>query len=144
MVSDRICWPNWRELPFNKQGKYHLSTAQRRDQPGGDDTMTGVIRSPVFRLGGPAISFLVGGGAGPNTYVALCTLDGKEVLKAGGTHSPILRRVRWDVKPLQGQKVFLQIVDRADRDWGHVTFDDFSTEGQLDDKARPGGSPDRS
>jgi hypothetical protein len=95
--------------------------------------MTGVIQSPVFVLEGPAVSFLVGGGTGPETYVALCTPDGKEHLKAHGTGSPILKRVRWDATPLVGQRLFLRVVDRKERNWGHVTFDDFSAEGRSED-----------
>ena len=55
----------------------------------------------------------------------------QEVLRAGGTNSPVLRRVRWDVSPWIGKQVFLRIVDRKTRSWAHVTFDDFSVDGQL-------------
>ncbi len=130
-VSDRKSLPRWTHLPFNKQGKYHLSTAECRGDRLADDTMTGVIRSPEFVLAGDAISFLVGGGDGPETYVALCTADGKELMRAGGTNGPLLRRIRWDIGSHIGQKVFLRIVDRKKRDWGHVTFDDFSAEGRV-------------
>jgi hypothetical protein len=97
-----------------------------------DDAMTGVVESPRFVIRGKAASFLIGGGDSPQTYVALCTADGKEVLRAGGTNSPVLRRVRWDVSPWIGQEVFLRVVDRKTRFWGHVTFDDFSVDGQLE------------
>ncbi len=91
--------------------------------------MTGVIESPRFVLEGKAMSFLVGGGKHPDTYVALCAADGKEVLRAGGTNSPILRRVTWDVSAYQGEEVFLRVVDRREKTWAHITFDDFSAEG---------------
>jgi len=132
IVSDRTSFPNWPHLPFNKQGKYHLTTADRRDRLNGDDTMTGVIRSPTFVLEGPAMTFLVGGGAGQGTHVALCDTDGKELLTACGNAGPILKRVRWNVKPFVGQRLFLQIVDKATGGWGHVTFDDFSAEGKIE------------
>ncbi len=45
-------------------------------------TMIGVVESPVFVLEGPDISFLIGGGQADTVYAALCTGDGKEVLKA--------------------------------------------------------------
>lgn len=123
---------------YNKQGRYFLSTLERakskagRHTRRGNDAQTGVIESPVFVLRGEAASFLVGGGAHPNTYVALCTADGKEVLRASGRSSEIMRRVKWDTRKYVGRRVFLRVVDRNRGPWGHVTFDDFSTEGAVD------------
>ncbi len=131
VVSDLKSLPRWEHVPFNKQGRYHLSTVERSGSRPGDDTMTGVIQSPTFVLKGKAMSFLVGGGDGPQTYVALCTVDGKEVMRAGGKNRPVMRRVNWDVSPYVGQRVCLRIVDRKRRVWAHVTFDDFSAEGVV-------------
>ncbi len=131
VVSDLESLPRWKHMPFNKQGKYHVSTVERSGGRDGDDTMTGVIQSPTFVLRGRAMSFLVGGGDSPQTYVALCTDDGKELMRAGGTNGPMLRRVNWDVSAYVGQKVYLRIVDRKQRHWAHITFDDFSTEGAV-------------
>ena len=72
---------------------------------------------------------LVGGGKHPDTYVALCTADGKEVLRASGSNSLVLQRIIWDVTPYQGDEVFLRVVDRREKKWAHITFDDFSAEG---------------
>ncbi len=76
------------------------------------------------------MSFLVGGGAHDDTYVALCA-DGGEVLRAGGSNGPIMLRVTWDVRAYQGKEVFLRVVDRRKKSWAHITFDDFSAEGRL-------------
>jgi arylsulfatase len=130
VVSDRPALPGWPSVPFNHEGKCHLSTLERSDGPP-DDAMTGVIESPRFLVKGDKMTFLVGGGDGPETYVALVTPDGQEVLKAGGTNSPVMRRVTWDVAAWAGQVVFLRVVDRKQRGWAHITFDDFSTEGEL-------------
>jgi hypothetical protein len=46
-----------------------------------------------------------------------------------------MRRVIWNVRPFNGRQVFLRIVDQQTGSWGHLTFDDFSTEGEL----LPGG-----
>jgi hypothetical protein len=46
---------------YNKEGKYFLSTLEAADGSM-DITQTAVIKSPVFVLEGPAISFLIGGG----------------------------------------------------------------------------------
>ncbi len=130
VVSDRPALPMWTDVPFNKQGKYHLSTVERKSG-GGVDAMTGTIESPRFVLRGKAMSFLVGGGDSDQTYVALCTLSGKQLMQAGGTNSPVMRRVRWDVSRYVGQTLLLRIVDRKQKSWAHITFDDFSTDGQL-------------
>jgi hypothetical protein len=127
LVSDRTSLPRWKDMPFNKQGKYHLSTVETKDDA--TDKMTGVIQSPRFRLEGGRMSFLVGGGNDERTYVALCTANGKEVLRTGGPQGPFFRRIRWDVGEWKGQEVFLRIVDRKTAGWGQITFDDFSAEG---------------
>ena len=130
LVSRHVSLPRWTDRPFAKQGKYHLSTVECSDTHRGDDTMTGVLRSPAFLLQGPKMSFLVGGGNGPATYVALCTADGKELLRAGGTNGPQMQRINWDVSRHKGQELHLKIVDQKKSNWGHLTFDDFSAEGE--------------
>ena len=92
-------------------------------------------RSPVFLLSGPAMSFLVGGGNHPDTFVALCTLDGEEVLTAHGINDQVMQRVKWDAPNLVGQRVYLRIVDGNTGGWGHVTFDDFTAQGTIDPAA---------
>lgn len=134
-VSDRDVFHNvYAEIPenrYNKQGRYYLSTVERPTGPS-NDQMTGVLESPVFVLNGPTMSFLVGGGTADNVYLALCTLDGKEVLKTRGRQTEIMHRVEWSAPQLVGQRVFLRIVDANTDGWGHVTFDDFSAQGSFD------------
>ena len=93
-VSDRTVFHNvYPEIPqnrYNKQGRFYLSTVERKTGPS-NDQMTGVIESPVFVLDGPAMSFLVGGGQAENVYVALCTLDGQEILKTRGRQTEIMQ-----------------------------------------------------
>ena len=136
-VSDRAVFHNtYPEIPhnrYNKQGRFHLSTVERKTGPS-NDQMTGVIESPVFILEGPTMSFLVGGGQAENVYVALCRLDGQEVLKARGRQTEIMRRVEWSAPQLVGQRVFLRVVDANTDGWGHVTFDDFTASGRDDVK----------
>ena len=126
---------------YNKQGRYFLTTLERtplgegRYTQRGNDQQTGVVESPVFVLAGAAAAFLVGGGAHATTYVALCTEDGKEVLRAAGRNSEIMQRVTWDTRKYVGKRMFLRVVDRHTGGWGHVTFDDFSTDGRIDPNA---------
>ncbi len=55
-----------------------------------------------------AIALLVGGGSHDNTYVALCTDDGTEVLHARGKNTEVFQRVNWDASELVGRRVFLK------------------------------------
>lgn len=133
LVCDWKALPNWTDVPFNKEGCWHLSTLATREGP--VDAMMGVIESPVLILKGPKMSFLVGGGNHDLTHVALCTTEGKELMRAGGTNSPVLRRVEWDVSRHAGTRVVVRLVDRKTAGWAHLTFDDFSTEGEVDQAA---------
>jgi len=119
---------------YNKQGTYFLSTLET-PQNTPSDKFSGIIESPVFTLNAPEISLLVGGGRHGDTYVALCTLDGREVLKAQGTNAESMRRIKWDAKDLVGKPVFVRVADRNTGGWGHITFDDFSASGRIDPEA---------
>ena len=133
LVCRREFFFNRPTVPYNKQGQCYLSTLERDGRS--TDPMVGAIESPVFVLRGETASLLVGGGSHADTYVALCTEDGREVLYARGKNDETLQRVRWDVGKLAGQRVFLRVVDRNTGGWGHVTFDDFTAEGEIDAQA---------
>ncbi len=45
IVSDRKSLPQWKDVPYNKQGKYYLSTVDTEDSA--TNKMTGVIKSLV-------------------------------------------------------------------------------------------------
>ncbi len=130
-VTNRKQLPNHPGQPFNKQGEFFLFTGNHRDQQRGNDSLTGVLESPVFVLKGDRMSFLVGGGSGKDTYVALCDDQGRELMKAHGKNGPALHRVTWNVAPHRGSRLKLRLVDRSQGGWGHVTFDDFSCEGDV-------------
>jgi len=130
--SDRATFHNRRTTPYNKQGTYYLSTVEQQPGMRSNDRMTGVAESPVFVLAGAEMTMLVGGGNYRGAYVALCTLDGAEVLTARGRQTETMFRVTWKAPKLVGKRVFLRIVDRETRGWGHVTFDDFTARGTID------------
>src|SRR5512137_1764812 len=102
LISDRAEYHNaYPEKKYNKQGRYYLSTVEQRPGQPSNDRMTGVVESPVFVLTGPELSMLVGSGTQPGTYVALCTLDGQEVLLARGkAQTEIMQRVLWNAPQL--------------------------------------------
>ncbi len=138
LVSDRAEFHN--RYPgvsnrYNKEGEYYLSTVEQQPGKPSADRMTGVVESPVFVLCDGAMTFLMGGGKGEDTYVTLCTLDGKEVVRARGRNAEIMHRVEWNVPELVGRAVFIRIVDRSSGGWGHITFDDFTARGRLDERA---------
>ncbi len=132
-VCDRAVFHNTGQ-PYNKQGRYFLSTLEQTDaRP--SDGFTGIAQSPVFVLMGPQVSFLVGGGSHRATYVALCTADGSEVARARGKDTETMQRIEWTLPELVGKQVFVRIVDGHRGGWGHVTFDDFTAVGVPDEAA---------
>ena len=118
----------------SRQGKCHLTTLDNAND-GPNDAQQGVIDSPVFLLDAPELSFLVGGGSHADTYVALCTIDGKEQVKASGKGGETMCRVQWTLPELLGKPVFLRVVDGNTGGWGHVTLDDVVATGCLDAEA---------
>jgi hypothetical protein len=116
---------------YSKEGKYFLSTLESpKYKP--DDRYTGIVLSPVFVLAGPEISLMVGGGNHEVTYVALCTLDGKEHQQARGNNAQKMAQRTWRVPDLVGKKVYLKVADHYATGWGHVTLDDVKAKGTLD------------
>ncbi|NQT41440.1 MAG: PD40 domain-containing protein [Planctomycetes bacterium] len=134
-ISDRPTYHNFRDRKYNKQGKYYFSTVEQQPGKPSSDKMTGVAESPVFTLAAAEMTMLVGGGDFRESYVALCTLDGKQWFQARGRTIEEMVRVTWNAPELVGKKVFLKIVDGNTQGWGHVTFDDFTARGKIDAEA---------
>jgi len=134
LVCDKKTFRNRPQEQYNKQGTYFLTSLELTNGSG-NDGMTGVVESPVFVLDGPEMSFLVGGGQHPETYVALCTPDGKEAAQARGRQTETMFRVTWKMPELVGKPVFLRLHDNRQGGWGHITFDDFTAAGRIDPEA---------
>jgi len=130
LITERSECRNRPGEKLNKQGRYFLSTIEKPDGSY-DDSFTGRLISPVFKLKGPKITLLVGGGGHPNTYVALCTMDAKEVLLARGSFDEHFNEITWDAKDYVGKNVFLMVVDEVNGSWGHVTLDDIQADGDI-------------
>lgn len=117
---------------YNKQGEYYLTTLEpSADAVKGQDEQTGVIISPLFVPEAGTMTFRIGGGRGSSTYVALCTLDGKEVEIASGINDQVMQRAEWDLTPYVGQRLFLKVVDNSTTGWGHITVDDFQFDAKV-------------
>lgn len=142
VVTDVANYHNGGTPYASRQGKRHLSTLEDpQNQP--NDPYVGVIESPVVELTGPQVTCLVGGGNHADTYIALCTLDGKVVQKASGQADEILRRTTWNVPELVGKKVFLRVVDSNTGAWGHLDVDDVTLVGKIDAAATKARFGDR-
>ena len=119
-------------VEFNKQGKHYLTTLETSaTKDTRTDAQTGVVISPKFIPRAGTMTFRVGGGAGPKTYVALCTEGGAEVQRANGANGHLMQKASWDLTPYEGKKMFLKVVDQSTGGWGHITVDHFEFDGEV-------------
>jgi len=86
------------------------------------DQSTGTLTSPPFEISAGYLSFLIGGGAHPETRVDLL-VDGKAVRTARGQEMERLTWKSWDVRDLSGKTAQIQVVDKHKGGWGHINFD---------------------
>jgi putative membrane-bound dehydrogenase-like protein len=109
------------DMKSQHQGDYWIGGYERNgDQP------QGTLTSVTFKVTHPWASFLVGGGAWPETCVELVRNDTKEVIsRTSGIDEENLRRVAVDLTAHQGKEIFIRLVDRRSGHWGHINFDDF-------------------
>jgi len=129
-VVDHSALPKHPDRPLHQQGQHHLSTLW--DAAGAaSDALLAELESPRFRLQGPRMSFLIGGGGSERTSVNLCTLAGEVVRRATGGECPEMSRVHWEVPEQVGEVLYLRLTDASTGRWGHVTLDDVSIEGRL-------------
>jgi hypothetical protein len=117
---------------YNKQGDHYLSTLETSaTAERGSDQQTGVIVSPLFIPKGGEMTFRVGGGGGPDTYVALCQANGTEVQTARGVNNQLMQKVSWALAPYVSKKMFIKIVDASTDGWGHTTADNFQFDAEV-------------
>jgi putative membrane-bound dehydrogenase-like protein len=109
------------DMKSQHQGQYWIGGYERLG-----DKPEGTLTSVPFKVTHPWASFLIGGGASPETCVELVRADTKEVFsRTSGLEEENMRRVAIDLKALQGKEIFIRIVDHHTGGWGHVNFDDF-------------------
>ena len=120
---------------YNKQGEHYLTTLEASaNAEKGQDAQTGVIVSPLFVPEAGKMSFRVGGGDGPDVYIALCTADGAEVQFARGIRNQVMQEREWDLTPYAGKKMFIKVVDQSKGGWGHITVDDIQFDARVLDE----------
>lgn len=118
--------------PFTNSTRSQFSPPQRHfigtaELPGRtfDDDLTGVIRSPEFRIEHERyVVYVSGGNDSRSLYVALVDAEtGKEfVRKTNATDSNQLQPHTIDTSSAVGRRAFLRIVDKATGSWGHINF----------------------
>lgn len=89
----------------------------------GGNTSTGTLTSPRFVIEQPFLNFQIGGGNWAGQACLNLVVDGQVVRTATGSDSEQLRWTSWDVSELVGDSAYLQVVDRATGEWGHVLVD---------------------
>jgi len=124
-------------VPYDKHGKYYLTTLESTANAAPTDDTICIIESPVFIMSGNEVKLLVGGGRRPNTYVGLCPLlddgsVGEPVRKAQGKNTQTLEEITWQTDDLIGKPCVLQVVDLETGPWAHLRMDHFRTEGNID------------
>lgn len=118
---------NFAEFPMRPlRGNYGTGSAPligtcENGRGGYDDTYTGTIVSPSFLVTKSSIRLLVGGGSGEGVRVELVRESSGEVLytERGHDRERMDERI-WDVSKLQGETLFVRIVDMETLGWGHI------------------------
>lgn len=114
-------FPRRNDMHSNHQGQFWIGGFEVK----GDDGV-GTLSSAAFEVSHPWASFLVAGGAWPDTRVELVQADSQEVFfKVSGHESETLEPVVVDLKAELGKSILIRLVDERKGPWGHVNFDNF-------------------
>ncbi|MHC4214232.1 MAG: DUF4980 domain-containing protein, partial [Planctomycetota bacterium] len=114
--------PRWRETEEMEEisgfkGKGLATSYQDGDGP------RGTLTSPQFTIERNHIVFLISGGENRRRTCMNLLVDGEVVRRVAGAESNVLDWESWDVSELKGKTGQIQIVDRRDGDWGHISVD---------------------
>ena len=114
--------PRWRETEMMEEisgfeGKGLATSYQDGDEP------RGTLTSPEFTIERNYIVFLISGGEDKRRTCMNLLVDGEIVRRTAGAESNALDWKNWDVSELKGKSAKIQIVDRRQRDWGHISVD---------------------
>ena len=90
-----------------------------------EDGPRGIIQSRPFKVTHPWAKFLIGGGSNDESVDIVLADSKKLFFHATGDNREDMEQVVVDLRPIQGQTIFLRVVDDHSFSWGHVNFDDF-------------------
>ncbi|MBP5226530.1 MAG: hypothetical protein J6336_04015 [Kiritimatiellae bacterium] len=122
--------------PYTKEGTWFLSTLEAKDgHP--EDGFKGIVESPVVILESPEITLKVGGGGKGRSevYVAVCSLDGKELKRFTGENVQTLFDRKVALPDQVGKPIFFRVVDQENGGWAHITLDAVVCQGRIDPAA---------
>lgn len=90
------------------------------------DAPQGSLTSEAFPVNAPFASMLIGGGPKEKARVEL-HIVGREspFFIAGGRQAEDLSPIVVDLRSVQGQSMFIRLVDASSDGWGHINFDHF-------------------
>lgn len=135
-----------RGQPSGHHGRWWIGTFERYQaragQSAGDsqgDDPQGTLTSAHFVVPAGSLSFLVGGGAAPQTRVELWVVgeggdpefNQDRVYANSGENSESMHEVTWDLTRYVGKEAFIRIVDASSGGWGHINVDYFRIVPQL-------------
>ena len=91
-----------------------------------EDTPQGTLTSAPFKVTQPYAAFLLGGGSSHETRTELVRAsNGEAFFTASGHDSETMLPVVVDLAKVQGEEIFIRLVDQSSVGWGHINFDDF-------------------
>jgi hypothetical protein len=117
-------------VPSNIEGTFWIGTAEQYAGPYGggcwnctpNETLVGRLRSRAFTIAGDRMELWVGGTASPLTRVTLVDSSSAAVHRfAIGPGGDVMVRHQWDLTPLLGLRVYLEIIDQHPA--GHLNVD---------------------
>ena len=115
--------------PSNHQGNYWIGGYENRPTPESKagtvrgDRLIGTITSPVFRINGVLLSFLIGGGCDERTLRVELIVDNVAVRFATGKCFETMKTQSWNTTEFVGKIAHLRLVDYSTGGWGHINFD---------------------
>ncbi len=111
------------------------------------DAGTGRATSPVFRLDRPFLSFLVAGGAWPETRVDVIRIsDGRVLATSRGHETEELAPAVHDLTEHVGALLQVVLVDERKGHWAHINFDHLrlhATRPEFGERAAPAGTDEQ-
>jgi putative membrane-bound dehydrogenase-like protein len=118
-IKGDTVFPRRNDMHSRHQGQYWIGGFEKLG-----DKPTGTLTSVPFKVTHPWASFLVGGGAHPETCVEI--VQGKDVIfRASGRDAEDMERVAVDLTKYKDKEIFIRLVDNHTGGWGHINFDDF-------------------
>ncbi len=91
-----------------------------------NDAGTGTLSSAPFKVTHGYASYRMGGGAHLQTRMELVLAEsGEVVFRAYGRNSETMFVETVDLSAIKGMEVFIRLVDKHEKGFGHLNFDDF-------------------